>query len=97
LLPTHSPYILSAANNLLFAAKVGKQSGEIGEEVNKIISKGSWINKEDFSAYYIENGTAKSIVDEQTGLIDENELDSISNSLKDEFDALMELYKPAIA
>lgn len=97
MLPTHSPYILSAANNLLFAAKVGKQSKEIGKEVDKIIGESSWINKEEFSAYYIENGTAKSIVDEQIGLIDENELDSISDSLKDEFDALMELYKPAIA
>jgi len=97
MLPTHSPYILSAANNLLFAAKVAKQSKEIAVETDKIISKGSWINKEDFSAFYIKDGKATSIVDDNTGLINENELDSISESLAGEFDALMELYKPVNA
>jgi predicted ATPase len=97
ILPTHSPYILSAANNLLFAAKVAKQDNQIAKEVDKIISKNSWINSEDFSAYYINDGKAKSIVNGKTGLIDENELDSISEDLAGEFDALMDLYKPAIA
>ena len=97
MLPTHSPYILSAANNLLFAAKVAKQDVESAIEAEKIIRKESWIEKDDFSAYYIENGKAKSIVNEQTGLTDENKLDVISESLAGEFDALMELYKPAIA
>ena len=97
MLPTHSPYILSAANNLLFAAKVAKQDKQIAVEVDKIISKDSWIEKEDFSAYYIKDGAAKSIVNEKTGLIDENELDGISEDLAGEFDALMELYNPAIA
>ena len=96
MLPTHSPYILSAANNLLFAAKVAKQDDESALEVDKIISKNSWINKDDFSAYYLENGKAVSIVNEKTGMIDENELDSISESLAGEFDSLMELYRPAI-
>jgi predicted ATP-dependent endonuclease of OLD family len=97
MLPTHSPYILSAANNLLFAAKVAKQDSGSAAEVDKIIRKESWIDREDFSAYYIINGTAKSIVSDKTGLIDENELDGISESLAGEFDALMDLYKPVTA
>jgi predicted ATP-dependent endonuclease of OLD family len=97
MLPTHSPYILSAANNLLFAAKVAKQNSESAREVDKIISKDSWINKEDFSAFYIADGKAVSIVNEETGLIDENELDGISEDLAGEFDALMNLYKPVNA
>ncbi len=97
MLPTHSPYALSAVNNLLFAAKVAKQDNESAAEVEKIISKESWINQEDFSAYYIVNGTAKSIVNDKTGLIDENQLDGISESLAGEFDALMDLYKPVTA
>jgi hypothetical protein len=88
---------LSAANNLLFAAKVGRQSNESAIEVDKIISKASWIEKEDFSAYYIIDGNAKSIVNDKTGLIDENELDRISENLAGEFDALMDLYKPVNA
>jgi hypothetical protein len=97
MLPTHSPYILSVANNLLFADKVAKQNNESAKEVNEIISKDSWIDKEDFSAYYIDNGSATSILNNQTGLIDENQLDTISEDLAGEFDALMDLYKPAVA
>jgi predicted ATPase len=97
ILPTHSPYILSAANNLLFAAKVASQNKGIADEVDKIISKDSWIAKDDFSAYYIKDGEAKSIVNGKTGLIDENELDGISEDLAGEFDALMDLYKPVNA
>jgi energy-coupling factor transporter ATP-binding protein EcfA2 len=96
-LPTHSPYILSAANNLLFANKVGSQSEESRLETNKIINETSWIDRDDFTAYFIDNGTAKSIVNEQTGLIDQNELDGISEDLGEEFDLLMDLYKPAHA
>jgi predicted ATPase len=96
MLPTHSPYILSVANNLLFADKVGNQSDENTKEVDKIINKDTWINQNDFSAFYIENGKATSIINGQ-GLIDENRLDSISEDLAGEFDALMDLYKPAIA
>jgi hypothetical protein len=94
MLPTHSPYILSAANNLLFASKVAAQSSKISSQVNEIIDQKSWINKDDFSAYFIKNGKAASIVNKDTGLIDENELDNISEDLAGEFDALMELYKP---
>jgi predicted ATPase len=97
ILPTHSPYILSAANNLIFADTVGKQNDEIGILVDKIVKRESWIDKEDFSAYYIKDGKATSILDSTTGLINENELDGISEDLVGEFDALMDLYKPAIA
>jgi energy-coupling factor transporter ATP-binding protein EcfA2 len=97
MLPTHSPYILSASNNLLFAAKVAKQNKEVADEADKIIKRESWINSDDFSAFYIKDGKAISIVDDNTGLINENELDSISENLAGEFDALMELYKPVNA
>jgi hypothetical protein len=91
MLPTHSPYLLSAANNLLFAGKVGKTNYE---EAKKVIPATSWIDIENFSAYFVKNGEAYSIVDEETGLIHENELNSISEDLAGEFDKLMQLYKP---
>lgn len=95
-MPTHSPYLLSAMNNLLFAGKVSRQSEQAAIAVNGIISSRSWISIEDFSAYYVKDGGATSIVDPNTGLIYENELDKVSEDLAGEFDALMELYKPAM-
>lgn len=95
ILPTHSPYILSAANNLLLASKVTQQNPNSRAAVKAIIPSNAWISPDEFSAYYIADGTARSIVDRKTGLIDENMLDSVSEDLAEEFDGLMDLYKPS--
>lgn len=94
-LPTHSPYILSAANNLLFAAKVASQNDDTAAAVEKLIGRKAWLDPREFSAYYFSPGQQPvSIVSPQTGLIDENALDNVSEDLAAEFDELMHLYKP---
>lgn len=93
LLTTHSPYVLSSLNNLLFAYKVAKKHPEQEEEISKIIPKESWLNPEDFAAYFVADGTVRSIVSSITGLIAENELDGVSEDITDEFNALMEIYR----
>lgn len=92
-LTTHSPYILTALNNLLFAYKVAKRHPEKEAEIQKIIPKESWINPEDFNAYFVANGTVEQIFNRTTGMISENELDSGSDEILEDFDALMEIYK----
>lgn len=93
LLTTHSPYVLSSLNNLLFAYKVAQKHPEQAEEIAKIIPKESWLNPDDFAAYFVADGTVRSIVNPKTGLISENELDGVSEDIGDEFDALMEIYR----
>lgn len=88
---THSPYVLSSFNTLMLAYKVGNQSEELRTEVNKIIPSRCWINPDEFAAYYVDNGTVRSIVSEQTGMIAENELDDVSDDLADEQDKLLAL------
>lgn len=97
ILPTHSPYILSAANNLLLASKTARQNKSALDQISMIIPQKSWIEGGEFSAYYLADGRANSIIDQQTGLIHENALDTVSEDLASESDALMELYKPATA
>jgi len=92
LMTTHSPYVLSSLNNLLFAYKVAQKHPEQAEEIAKIIPKESWLNPEDFAAYFVSDGTVRSITSLTTGLIAENELDGVSEDIGDEFDALMEIY-----
>lgn len=92
LLTTHSPYVLSSLNNLLFAYKVAQRHPDQEEEISRIIPKDSWLNPEEFAAYFVADGTVRSIVNEKTGLISENELDGVSEDIGDEFDALMEIY-----
>nr|WP_254448833.1 AAA family ATPase [Spirosoma rhododendri] len=88
---THSPYVLSSFNTLMLAYKVGNQSDELRAEVEKIIPSRCWINPDEFAAYYVDKGTVRSIVSEQTGMIADNELDDVSDDLADEQDKLFAL------
>jgi len=89
---THSPYVLSTLNNLIFAHKVAQMSETTKEQVKEQIKEEQWINPDDFSAYYLENGVARSIKSSR-GLISDNEIDDISDEMGDEFDSLMEIYR----
>ena len=93
LMTTHSPYVLSALNNLMFAYKVAHEVPERAEEVAQIIPREQWLNPEDFAAYYVADGGVRSIVSPKTGLISENELDSVSEDIGGEFDELMSIYR----
>ncbi|PWK28650.1 putative ATPase [Arcicella aurantiaca] len=99
LMTTHSPYVLSSLNNLLFAYQVANKYPEMSDEIATIIPREQWINPDDFEAYYVgenengEKGGIRSIFNKKTGLIGENELDAISEDLGGEFDALMNIYR----
>jgi hypothetical protein len=83
---THSPFVLSSFNNMLYAYKKGSQANdEIKSKINNIISAESWLNPEEFSAYQIVNGKAKSIMDRKIGLIKDNIIDRVSDEIVNDF------------
>lgn len=91
---THSPYNLSAFNNLLLAYQTAQKHPEQKVAIEAVIPEKSWINPDDFAAYYINSaGTARSVFNQKTGLIAENELDDVSELIGEEFDELMEIYR----
>jgi energy-coupling factor transporter ATP-binding protein EcfA2 len=88
---THSPYILSAFNNLIEAGQVAKEKPELKDEVAKIIQEKYWIKEGDFKAYAIEeNGKLESILNE-SGFVEGNYLDQVSEVIGNEFDKLVRL------
>lgn len=88
---THSPYILAAANILLFVDILKKQG--VGEKsIKNTISTDTSISIDDFSAYVVSEGTCRSLLDDETHLISENELDLASEYNAEIFDKLSELY-----
>ena len=89
---THSPYILSTLNILLFAYKIAHINNELKNRVKEIVGEDKWINPDKFSAYYLENGIARDIKSKR-GLISDNEIDEISEDIAEEFDILMEIYR----
>ena len=93
LMTTHSPYVLSAINNLIFAYKVAHEVPEMADEVEKIIPREQWLNPDDVVAYYVGDGMVKSIMEDEVGLIGENELDAISEDIAGERDDLFRILK----
>lgn len=88
---THSPYILAAANILLFADKL-KKTGVPQGIIADSIGMDASIAQNEFSAYTVSDGTCASLIDPDTGLIQENELDSASDYNAAVFEKLYSLY-----
>ncbi len=86
---THSPYILTALNNLLLAYDVKIEKGE--QVIENIIDKEFCINYEDIKAYTISDGKLTSIMDKEERLIGMNVIDSVSEDFSNTFDLLLAL------
>lgn len=87
-LTTHSPYILTSINNLLYSFKVGS---EHTKRTNQITNERFWLNPDDVSAYMmLPTGKCENIIDKE-GLIKAEKIDSVSRILNEEFDSLMNI------
>jgi energy-coupling factor transporter ATP-binding protein EcfA2 len=86
---THSPYILTSLNNLMYAYQVGQDHEQ---ETNVIIDKKYWINPNDVSAYMLlTDGTCEDILDREENLIRAEKIDEVSGFLNEQFDALLNI------
>ena len=89
---THSPYVLTAVNNLLQAGLLYKESsGDVQHQLEKIVPRYKSLDIADLSAYVLMDGRCRSIVCSDTGLIDAKVIDSVSDDLAIEFDKLLNL------
>ncbi|MEL7075231.1 MAG: AAA family ATPase [Cyanobacteria bacterium J06643_13] len=91
-LTTHSPYILTSFNNLLQAGMLATDADEEKmQEIEKLVPKSRFLKPEEVAVYSVEGGYCKSIMDKETGLIDANMIDEVSNDLAVQFDELLDL------
>jgi hypothetical protein len=84
---THSPYILSSFNNLIYAGQLG-QNPDLRNQIK--IDPKYWVDPGTFRAYSIHDGKLESILSD-TGLINGEYLDSVSDAIGSEFDSLLRL------
>ena len=94
---THSPYILTAINNLIQAANTLNQRYVDAEVVNEIVPFDQTIDFDDISAYIVDKGTVKSILDEELRLIQADAVDAVSQHFSEKFEKLIELEMNAIS
>ncbi|WP_086303165.1 AAA family ATPase [Campylobacter vicugnae] len=90
ILSTHSPYILTSLNNLLYAGMVANKIDN-KNRVHNIVDKDYILNAKDFGAYLLEDGKAIDIIDKDTGLIDANRIDQASEDILNTFERLCEI------
>ena len=88
IITTHSPYILTSINNLIYAKKVGLKNGK---EVNEIVSGKCWLDINKISAFYVQDGYINSIVDTELEQMQAEKIDGVSNILNEQFDKLMNI------
>jgi predicted ATPase len=84
-LTTHSPYILYAINNCLMGELISKETTKT--ERKGFLSKDSWISPSLVNIFEIDanNGTIKSIKDEDTGTVNKHYFNKIMNNIMDEY------------
>ncbi len=88
---THSPYILSALNNLMYGAQLAALSPDKRARVVQVLGEAVLVPAENVRAYAFGEGQVQSIIDAETGLVRATILDSVSNELAKEFEALVDI------
>jgi len=88
---THSPYIMSAFNNLIQAGDIIEESPEKTDEVEKIIGGHRALKYEDVAAFAIADGSVHRIMDDELKLMEPSELDTVSDDIANVFNKLLDL------
>jgi len=89
---THSPYILTAFNNLIQAGNVAASKNYQNlDELYKVVPESEIVDFNDVSAYLVNNGTVQSILNQELKLIDANMIDEASNYSSEIFGKLISM------
>lgn len=88
LLTTHSPYVLGALNNLLYAHTLPQHCIQ---NACKIIPKSLWLDDNYFDAWFVKNGVIENCIDPEIHMIQNERIDDISKVINNDFDRLLEL------
>jgi hypothetical protein len=88
---THSPYILTALNNLMQAGNRYQQAdASAAKKLEKIIPQSRSLHPGEVAAFALEDGNARSIICPTTKLIDAQMIDDVSSDIAVQFDSLLE-------
>lgn len=96
-LTTHSPYLLSVFNISLLAGRIAERFPEYTDELKEAIPPRYIIHTDEIAVYELRQDHSShsccvSILDEVTGLIKGNYLDSVSDIISADFNRLYKLY-----
>jgi len=94
---THSPYILAQVNNFIKAGILSQESNDATKKkIEKIIPKEAWLKYGYVIAYTIKDGVLESIMDAETGLINAEAIDGVSEVISEQFSKLLDIEFPDV-
>lgn len=85
---THSPYVLSVFNNLIYAWQVGQKHAADAEQ---ILDRSCWLNPAGVRAYMLADGNSSDIMDKELDVIKAEMIDMVSETLNTQYDMLMNI------
>jgi energy-coupling factor transporter ATP-binding protein EcfA2 len=90
ILPTHSPYILTALNNCLYAGSIAETKPQ---EIAKIVPPHFWLRASQVSAFMINNGELEDLIDpdSEITLIEASRIDQASQLINDTLEQLIQI------
>lgn len=88
---THSPYLLTSIDNLIQAGNVARERPQTIEELEQVVDPAMWIDYENISCYYFNEGTARSTLDNEYKSIGPSNIDDVSEKLGQTFENLLTL------
>lgn len=95
LVTTHSPYVLTTANVLHYAGRLG---AEIPAQVNRVIRKDRWIAPDGFTAWKLSNNggitQSESLLSEDIQELKTSLIDDVSDSIGESYTKLFYLEVP---
>ena len=77
---------MASLNNLILANKVGSENINVEKRINKNL----WINRDKVYAALVTKGQVKDIIDNELNIIQQENIDSVSGTINDEFDFLFQ-------
>lgn len=98
---THSPYSLAIINTMIMGAKAyANATEEQRGQIEAILPVKYQINKNEIAAYRLSSSDecyCQSVINEKTGLVSKNELDSASDEIMRVFNSLYQYYAKTLA
>ncbi|MFD2786547.1 AAA family ATPase [Hymenobacter rubripertinctus] len=93
-LTTHTPYLLTAFNNLIYAGQLAQSLPEGSPNLAQLeatVPAALRLQIGDFRVYALENGQASLLIDNELGLLRADTLDKVSDITAEQFGDLMAL------
>jgi len=89
IITTHSPYLLTAIDNLIQAKTVVDLHPDSKNEVARLVSENAWMDFDEISCYFFDKGTCKSTLDLESRSIGPSNIDDVSINLSETYEKLL--------